>query len=94
MVLRYPFALRRATEIAGDVITGKLRNISRLAGKLALFEHSGQGFHPPQGVHSGVERARGRCGGESGVEVGEGVALDLAVGFFSGAELGDGAHFA
>jgi hypothetical protein len=30
---------------------------------------------------------------ESGVEMGEGVALDLAVGFFSGAELGDGAHF-
>jgi len=39
-------------------------------------------------------RRTGRCGGESGVEVGEGVALDLAVGFFSGAELGDGAHFA
>jgi hypothetical protein len=38
--------------------------------------------------------ARGGPAGESGVEVGEGVALDLAVGFFSGAELGDGSHFA
>ncbi len=34
------------------------------------------------------------AGGERGIEVGEGVALDLAVGFFSGAELGDRAHFA
>jgi hypothetical protein len=43
--------------------------------------------------HSQIERARGGATGEgatgeSGVEVGEGVALDLAVGFFSGAELG------
>ena len=36
----------------------------------------------------------GGAAGESGVEVGEGVALDLAVGFFSGAELGEGEHFA
>ena len=32
--------------------------------------------------------------GENGVEVGEGVALDQAMGFFSGAEFADGAHFA
>jgi hypothetical protein len=32
--------------------------------------------------------------GEGSVEVGEGVSLDLSVGFFSGAKLGDGAHFA
>jgi hypothetical protein len=36
----------------------------------------------------------GGAAGESGAEVGKGVALDLAVGFFSAAELGDGAHFA
>jgi len=36
----------------------------------------------------------GSAAGESGVEVGESVGLDLAVGFFSAAELGNGAHFA
>ena len=46
---------------------------------------------PLQSASSGL---RGDAAGESGAEVGEGVALDLAVGFFSGAELGDGAHFA
>ena len=35
----------------------------------------------------------GGAAGENGVEMGESVAFDLAVGFFSGAELGDGAHF-
>ena len=45
---------------------------------------------PLRSASSGL---RGDAAGESGAEVGEGVALDLAVGFFSGAELGDGAHF-
>ncbi len=34
------------------------------------------------------------AGGESDAEVDERVALDLTVGFFAGAELADGAHFA
>lgn len=41
----------------------------------------------------GVERATGGAAGEGGVEVGEGVTLDLAMTFLSGAELGDGSHF-
>ena len=45
-------------------------------------------------LRSVLSELGGDAAGESGAEVGDGVALDLTVGFFSGAELGDGAHFA
>ena len=72
---------------------GACAEMSCLCGVRACVTASPPAFLLMSPLRSVSSELGGEAAGESGTEVGEGVALDLAMGFCTGAELGDGAHF-